>query len=58
MSRPAPFSLRLTPAERSQRESQARGMSLSAYIKSVVIGVVLWPWMLMARFMPFRNGQV
>jgi hypothetical protein len=36
MSRLAPFSLRLTSAERSQLESQAGGMSLSAYIKSVV----------------------
>lgn len=36
MSRLAPFSLRLTSAERSQLESQAGGMPLSSYIKSVV----------------------
>ena len=36
MSRIAPFSLRLTPEERSQLEAQAGGMSLSACIKSVV----------------------
>lgn len=36
MSRLAPFSLRLTPAERSQLESQSGAMPLSAYIKSVV----------------------
>jgi hypothetical protein len=36
MSRLAPFSLRLTPEERSQLESQAGAMPLSSYIKSVV----------------------
>lgn len=34
--RPAPFSLRLTPEERSQLEAQAGGMPLASYIKSVV----------------------
>lgn len=36
MSRLAPFSLRLTPEERSQLEAQAGAMPLSSYIKSVV----------------------
>ncbi|WP_299845298.1 hypothetical protein [uncultured Roseovarius sp.] len=36
MSRPAPFSLRLTQEERSQLESQAGFMPLGSYIKSVV----------------------
>ena len=36
MSRLAPFSLRLTPEERSQLEDQAGAMPLSSYIKSVV----------------------
>ena len=36
MSRLAPFSLRLTPEERSQLETQAGAMPLSSYIKSVV----------------------
>lgn len=36
MSRPAPFSLRLTPKERSQLEAQAGGMPLASFIKSVV----------------------
>ena len=36
MSRLAPFSLRLTPEERSRLESQAGAMPLSSYIKSVV----------------------
>lgn len=36
MSRLAPFSLRLTPEERSQLESQAGAMPLASYIKSVV----------------------
>ena len=36
MSRLAPFSLRLTPEERSQLESQTGTMPLSSYIKSVV----------------------
>lgn len=36
MSRPAPFSLRLTETEREQLEAQAGGMSLASYIKSVV----------------------
>ncbi|WP_417674810.1 hypothetical protein [Pseudodonghicola sp.] len=36
MSRPAPFSLRLTPQERSQLEAQAGPMPLASYIKSVV----------------------
>lgn len=34
--RQAPFSLRLTPDERSQLESQAGSMPLASYIKSVV----------------------
>ena len=37
MSRPAPFSLRLTPEERAQLESQAGSMPLASYIKSVVL---------------------
>ncbi len=36
MSRLAPFSLRLTPEERSLLESQAGAMPLASYIKSVV----------------------
>ena len=36
MSRPAPFSLRLTASERQQLETQARTLPLAAYIKSVV----------------------
>jgi len=36
MNRLAPFSLRLTPEERSQLEDQAGAMPLSSYIKSVV----------------------
>ena len=36
MSRLAPFSLRLTPEERYQLESQAGAMPLSSYIKSVI----------------------
>ncbi|MFV1494285.1 plasmid mobilization relaxosome protein MobC [Phaeobacter sp. JH18-32] len=37
MSRLAPFSLRLSPEERSQLEIQAGGMPLASYIKSVVL---------------------
>lgn len=37
MSRLAPFSLRLTPEERSQLEAQAGAMPLASYIKSVVL---------------------
>jgi len=37
MSRPAPFSLRLTPEERQQLEGQAGAMPLASYIKSVVL---------------------
>ncbi|WP_260080625.1 MobC family plasmid mobilization relaxosome protein [Phaeobacter inhibens] len=33
----APFSLRLTPEERQQLETQAGGMPLASYIKSVVL---------------------
>ncbi|WP_231704035.1 MobC family plasmid mobilization relaxosome protein [Cochlodiniinecator piscidefendens] len=36
MSRPAPFSLRLTEDERQRLETQAGGMPLASYIKSVV----------------------
>ncbi|WP_232820682.1 plasmid mobilization relaxosome protein MobC [Thalassobius sp. I31.1] len=36
MSRPAPFSLRLTDDERQRLEMQAGGMPLASYIKSVV----------------------
>ncbi|WP_424830886.1 plasmid mobilization relaxosome protein MobC [Ruegeria sp.] len=36
MTRPAPFSLRLTDAERKRLESQAGSMPLASYIKSVV----------------------
>ena len=36
MSRPAPFSLRLTEDERQRLEAQAGGMPLASYIKSVV----------------------
>ncbi|WP_260078452.1 MobC family plasmid mobilization relaxosome protein [Phaeobacter inhibens] len=35
--RPAPFSLRLTPEERQQLETQAGAMPLASYIKSVVL---------------------
>ena len=37
LSRPAPFSLRLTPEERQQLEGQAGAMPLASYIKSVVL---------------------
>jgi len=37
MSRPAPFSLRLTTDERKQLEDQAGSMPLASYIKSVVL---------------------
>lgn len=37
MSRPAPFSLRLTPEERAQLEDKAGSMPLASYIKSVVL---------------------
>lgn len=37
MTRPAPFSLRLTPEERQQLEVQAGAMPLASYIKSVVL---------------------
>tara|TARA_R110002124_G_scaffold125276_1_gene284448 strand:+ start:1339 stop:1695 length:357 start_codon:yes stop_codon:yes gene_type:complete len=37
MSRPAPFSLRLTDAERDKLEAQAGSMPLASYIKSVVL---------------------
>lgn len=37
MSRPAPFSLRLTSDERHQLEAQAGAMPLASYIKSVVL---------------------
>lgn len=37
MSRPAPFSLRLTPEERTQLEAKAGAMPLASYIKSVVL---------------------
>lgn len=36
MTRPAPFSLRLTDTERKRLESQAGSMPLASYIKSVV----------------------
>jgi len=36
MSRPAPFSLRLTHDERQQLEAKAGAMPLASYIKSVV----------------------
>ncbi|GLQ25444.1 hypothetical protein [Sulfitobacter pacificus] len=36
MTRLAPFSLRLTPEERTQLEAQAGSMPLASYIKSVV----------------------
>ncbi|MDW3181649.1 plasmid mobilization relaxosome protein MobC [Roseobacter sp.] len=36
MSRPAPFSLRLSDDERQQLEAQAGSMPLASYIKSVV----------------------
>jgi len=36
MSRPAPFSMRLTEDERQQLESQAGSMPLASYVKSVV----------------------
>jgi len=36
MTRPAPFSLRLTDDERKRLESQAGSMPLASYIKSVV----------------------
>lgn len=36
MSRPAPFSLRLTDDERQQLEAKAGAMPLASYIKSVV----------------------
>lgn len=37
MSRPAPFSLRLTDNERQKLEAQAGSMPLASYIKSVVL---------------------
>jgi len=37
MSRPAPFSLRLTDEERQKLEAQAGSMPLASYIKSVVL---------------------
>jgi len=37
MTRPAPFSIRLSPEERQQLESQAGAMPLASYIKSVVL---------------------
>jgi len=37
MSRPAPFSLRLTEEERTRLEAQAGSMPLASYIKSVVL---------------------
>ena len=37
MSRPAPFSLRLTDDERQRLEAQAGSMPLASYIKSVVL---------------------
>ncbi|WP_247676936.1 MULTISPECIES: MobC family plasmid mobilization relaxosome protein [unclassified Leisingera] len=37
MSRPAPFSLRLTPDERQKLEAQIGAMPLASYIKSVVL---------------------
>ena len=36
MSRPAPFSLRLTDQERQRLEAQAGSMPLASYVKSVV----------------------
>ena len=36
MSRPAPFSMRLTEDERQQLEKQAGSMPLASYVKSVV----------------------
>lgn len=36
--RQAPFSLRLTPDERQQLERKAAGLSLGAYIKSILFG--------------------
>jgi len=36
MSRPAPFSMRLTVEERNRLEAQAGNMTLASYVKSVV----------------------
>ena len=36
--RPAPFSIRLTPEERSRLETEAQGMPLGAYVKAKALG--------------------